>query len=402
MIDTPLKVLMIAAHTPPQVRPQAILLGKLLRHLPRHDLDINLLTAAKGYDSEGVNVAGYQARGRLFSSVMMRLFSGDFWLQTSMIHGKAFAQVKRIQAERRIDVAMSFANPYAVNVLGAQLSRKYELPFIAHYSDPFVGNPYHDISTRVQKGRLEAERKVLAQATAVVFVNERLKEWVLDRHPDGLVRRVEVISHSFEKSLFPDRVKKEDKSKILVRHIGALYGPRNGHTFLEALTMLRRDDPNVFSQLTAEFIGPDLYGVDGNFQNEIQRRELEGTVVIRPILPYVESLKEMAQADLLLNIDAGEGPSIFLTSKLIDYLGAGKPILCLTQTDSPSYVLCRRVGAAVADVNSPENIAAVIQQFIAEGGKQRLDARHVADFTIGKISQDWANLFRTVARGQDK
>jgi hypothetical protein len=41
---------------------------------------------------------------------------------------------------------------------------------------------------------------------------------------------------------------------------------------------------------------------------------------------YQESLKLMSEADALLVIDAPADQSVFLPSKLIDYIGAGRPI----------------------------------------------------------------------------
>ena len=43
--------------------------------------------------------------------------------------------------------------------------------------------------------------------------------------------------------------------------------------------------------------------------------------------PFAESARRAAAADVLLVIDAPADESLFLPSKLIDYLPAGKPIL---------------------------------------------------------------------------
>jgi hypothetical protein len=391
------RVALIAAHAPPQVRPQAILLGKLLRHLPGQGLDVSLLTGADAGGLRGIHLYRYQPRGRLVSSIMARLSPASFALQTRLVHHGAFAAMRRMATERQVQAVMSFANPYTMNILGAQLCRSNAVPFIAHYSDPFVDSPYQPQPERIREGRLAAERQVLGQADVVVFVNERLRDWVLQRHPDGVVRRTEIIPHSFERALYPENLPGRKRPYLLIRHIGALYGPRNADNFLKALEVLRNNDPDIFNHLRAEFIGADLYGADNDFSSQVHGHGLEGSVAIRPVVPYAESLGAMVDADLLLNIDAGEGAPIFLTSKLIDYLGAGRPVLCLTQPGSPSDLVCRRAGASVADIRNVGEIAQALRNFATGEMTQPPDPDYVDSFAVERIARTWADLFRDVA-----
>ena len=71
----------------------------------------------------------------------------------------------------------------------------------------------------------------------------------------------------------------------------------------------------------------------------------------------------MAAADGLLVIDAPAKKSVFLPSKLIDYLGAGRPILGLTSPGT-SANLINQLGGWVASPDDVEAVAAAIKTFL--------------------------------------
>jgi hypothetical protein len=72
----------------------------------------------------------------------------------------------------------------------------------------------------------------------------------------------------------------------------------------------------------------------------------------------------MASADGLLVIDAPAEESVFLPSKLIDYIGAGRPILGLTPPGT-SRNLINQLGGWVARPEDIEGMAAIIKAFLA-------------------------------------
>jgi hypothetical protein len=83
-------------------------------------------------------------------------------------------------------------------------------------------------------------------------------------------------------------------------------------------------------------------------------------------VPYLESLRYISSADVLLLIDApSDGPSVFLPSKLIDYLGSGNPVLGITPETGTSADLIRRVNGIVVDPLSIHEIADALESIYA-------------------------------------
>jgi len=92
-----------------------------------------------------------------------------------------------------------------------------------------------------------------------------------------------------------------------------------------------------------------------------------GLVEFRPRVNYCDSLTMMSSASGLMVIDAPvakNSESVFLPSKLIEYVGADRPIIGLTPPGTASYLISR-LGGWVADPGSAEQVAEVVRQFLS-------------------------------------
>ena len=88
-------------------------------------------------------------------------------------------------------------------------------------------------------------------------------------------------------------------------------------------------------------------------------------VRFRGRVPPAEAARAAADADVLLVIDApSDGPSVFLPSKLIDYLPFRKPILGVTPEDGASARLLHRLGCPVAPPDDIDAIAAALADLV--------------------------------------
>jgi glycosyltransferase involved in cell wall biosynthesis len=86
--------------------------------------------------------------------------------------------------------------------------------------------------------------------------------------------------------------------------------------------------------LRVRFVGG--YGsnlVKAEVEDQVRTLGLENIVSIAGQVPYAESLRAMARADILLLLDS-PGRRAGVPAKLYEYLGAGRPILALAESDS--------------------------------------------------------------------
>ncbi len=285
----------------------------------------------------------------------------------------------------------TFGNPMSVHLAGVILRRAWKKPWIAHFSDPWVDNPYserHLFSDAVQR-RLEAH--VIGHADAVVFTSEYTRELTMRKYPSSWQQKSQVIPHSFDSDLYPQvRLRNE---RLLFRSIGNFYGPRRPKPLLEALVRLRQTRPEILNNYFFEFIG----NCSADSAELVEKYDLSTVVAFRGSVGYLESLALMKTADVLLLIDAPMDVNLFLPSKLIDYLGSGNTILGITPKVGASADVIRSVGGVVVPPEDIEGITEAVfslhWKWLAGELQQNLyDPNAIRPFTIAAILDRWKDI----------
>jgi hypothetical protein len=109
----------------------------------------------------------------------------------------------------------------------------------------------------------------------------------------------------------------------------------------------------------------------------------------------------MRNADLLVVVDAPAELSVFLPSKLIDYLGARRPLLALTPPGAASS-LVRAAGGHVARPDDPRACADALRAALAVArsnrGRDWGDPVLVARYDAAVIASQMDELVRSVGR----
>jgi hypothetical protein len=255
------------------------------------------------------------------------------------------AAMLRARPWRDGDVLVSFGQPWSDHVAALRAVRRVDVPWVAHFSDPWVLNPLREVPASLRPFDRRLERAVLRRADRVVFTNDETRELVMAAHPQAWRAKARVIPHAFDPAAHPARAETPAAGQVVVRHLGAFYAERTPAPLLGALRRLARERSEVLDGLRVELIGPSQVPLE-------RMPELHGVppglVRALPPVDYPTSLRLMADAHLLVVVDAPAGASPFLPSKLVDYVGSGRPIVALSPP-GPSAELVRRLGGWVAD-----------------------------------------------------
>lgn len=192
---------------------------------------------------------------------------------------------------------------------------------------------------------------------------------VMHKYRSALRSKVRIVSHAFEPDLFssaPDT----NSGRLAIRYLGDLYYTRTPQPLFQALETLSATEPELLSRFCFELVG-DVH--DLNMDQMGFSRLPQGLVVFRPRVNYAESLSLMTSAAGLMVIDAPvpkNTESVFLPSKLIEYVGADRPIIGLTPPGSAAYLISR-LGGWVADPASCAQVAEVLREFLLFVWEQR-------------------------------
>jgi hypothetical protein len=258
------------------------------------------------------------------------------------------------------DVLVTFGSPMSDHLIGLRLKRRLGVPWVAHFSDPWADNPFlgYDSLTRRYNRGLEA--RVLSEADRLVFTTEETVELFASKHGRAVAAKSRVLPHASAPELFPASSAR-DPSALVVSYVGDFYGRRSPAPLFEALRLLLGAEPATLEGVRFELVG-------AKDERQLEAAGLgtlpEGLVVSRPPVKYLESLRLMKSSDGLLVIDAPAELSVFLPSKLVDYVGAARPVFGITPPGAAAGLI-RRLGGWVANPSDAGAVADTLKSFLA-------------------------------------
>lgn len=263
------------------------------------------------------------------------------------------------------DVLVTFASPMSAHLAGLQAVRRVRgLRWAAYFGDPWVTNPMIRRIPAAKRLHARLERAVVGSADLLVFPCTEMRDLTLAGYPAPILRKARVVAHGYEEAMYPHPAPPPGGEPFIVRHLGSLYGSRSPSDLVSALLLLQERSPAVLERLRFEFYGP--------LQRDVDLPGLpERLVTFLPQVPYLDSLALMASADALLVITPSEMESgAFLPSKLVDYVGAGRPVIGICRPGACTGLI-ERLGGWVAATGSQESVAESLASLVAFLGSAR-------------------------------
>jgi len=286
----------------------------------------------------------------------------DFPDATRVWVARAAHAAARVAAAGECAGLITFAQPWSDHLVGLRVHRATKLPWVAHFSDPWVDSPYATPRQRSIWRRMEED--VIREASAVVFVTEETADLTMAKYPDAWRTKVAVVPHGFDPSV--ERATpwpRDPRGPLRLVHTGRFYsGVRTPITLLRALADLNRRE-SMADALDVTFVGPHTT----EFERDAGALGVGSFVHFRGRVPPAEAAAIAADADVLLVIDApSDVPSVFLPSKLVDYLPFRKPILGITPDAGASARVLRRLGCPTAAPDDAVAIASALGDLVRQ------------------------------------
>jgi hypothetical protein len=378
---------------PPDEMPRAIQVGRLVRH--SHLPDLHVVCATDQAAGPNVHTVRWGQSARLRHKVRWKTIRSRHLVPDAF---RPWARdAARAARALKPQTVVTFGQPMSDHLAGLQLKRRPGVRWIAHFSDPWVANPFRTDGRLAHWANRRLESAVLRGADALVFTSEETVDVVLSGPRAGLRAKAHVLPHAIEPGAYPDVPVRSEGDPLVIRHLGAFYGDRTAAPLLRALAALVEAEPRVLADVRVELWGSVATPVEETAEFAALP---PGLVTVNGVAPYARSLELMRSADLLVVVDAPAELSVFLPSKLIDYLGARRPVLALTPPGTASS-LVGELGGIVARPEDPGACADALRAAVAEArsnrGRDWGDPVILARYDAAAIASRMDELVRSVA-----
>lgn len=297
-------------------------------------------------------------------------------------------------------------HPIATAILiGWALHRLTGKPWVVDFRDLMTEDDY-PTDPLIHRAYRWIERRVIRHAARIIFTAPSAIDIYTERYPQLDRRRCLLIPNGYEEEDFRDLPQKaasnrETRAPLRILHSGLIYpSERDPRPFFRAISRLKREGALDASRLEIELRAS---GSEDLYSKMISELEIADIVSLLPAIPYRASLREAADADALLILQAASC-SRQIPAKAYEYLRLRKPILALTNEDGDTARLLRETGGAtIVPIDDEDAIVRALPDFLrrlCEANHPLPEEVQTRRFSRSQQAADLARCFDEVARGE--
>lgn len=296
----------------------------------------------------------------------------------------------------KYDVVMTRSMPPESHEIGLRIKEiKPEIKWIASFGDPIANNPFvlknmkkvspYSLQNRyvrpmglremvspkrmlkniLWKKRVKKEREpfrreqmlekdIITKCNYIILNNPYQKQYMLGKCDEKTMQKAIILPHSYDASLYEEKVDRHSNNKIRMVYIGHLDDIRSPHILFKSVLRLKNEYPDLAERLELLFYG----NMSAKEKVYLLDNELLDVVHIKKPVDYETSLAIMQESDWLIHIDANLSgvldENIFFAAKLADYIGADRPIFGITMFDGAGADVVRDVNGVTVSYTVDE------------------------------------------------
>ncbi len=234
--------------------------------------------------------------------------------------------------ENHIDAILSDGPPHTNTAIACKLSKKYNIPWLADFQDPWTQVDYYKLlklTKYADKKHKKMEQEAFKTASKITIASPT---WKNDIEKIG-AKNVDVIYWGFDEDDFKNR-KIEQSNKFIISHSGQLGFDRMPDIFLKVLHDLKNEIKDFNNNLQINLAGNVDYSVIDCIKsnNLIENTTLFGNINRQKALDLTINSNV-----LLLPLNKAENAMGRIPGKLFECIASRKQILCLGPNNSDVY-----------------------------------------------------------------
>ncbi|MHC8288830.1 glycosyltransferase [Pseudomonas sp. XS1P51] len=254
------------------------------------------------------------------------------------------------QALSTADVVIGSSPPWSMLLAAVFCKKRFNIPCVLDYRDQFSechGMPGGTFAKWLER---RVDQWLVRSADHIVTISEPMASYYKAMKPE-----VSVIMNGYDHQVLEvarSRAVEQSPEKVRIRYMGFVYPGRIPYNFMRALVRLKEENPSRFESISVEY-----YGGSDLVREAITRGypSILSAFCFNLGVPYLSSLQLMVESDYLLFAETSSKASLsaqgILTTKLFEYIGAGRPVLADISAETLAGSLLRRAseGNVVGD-----------------------------------------------------
>lgn len=305
---------------------------------------------------------------------------------------------------QRPDVIWATGGPWTSLLVGQRLARKWTVPFVADFRDPWVGGHEFFSSRLLHRRAATLERGVCEAASLVVLNTEELRERFCSEYSQWRHKFVTITNGYAQEqaSMAPSIDERSQRgfgpsggSALELCHFGTVYGNRSPLALFRAIQELMDEGRVNLSRLSLRFVG--AWDVNDPTCDKLSKTLEESGILKRiPPIPHKECLKMMEESDVLLILQPDY--PLQVPAKIYEYIVAGRPLFVVGGEGATANLVHRhRLGRCCA--NRVQAVKGALTELMSDRtGLTAPDPADTEQFSYPILSKRLAHLLDDVAR----
>jgi glycosyltransferase involved in cell wall biosynthesis len=242
-------------------------------------------------------------------------------------------------------------------MIALRIHQKLGIPWLADFRDPWTGIDFYDqlkLTYFANKHHHKLEREVLSMATAVTVVSQDMA----NEFKRIVNRAYNIVTNGFDEQDISQLPQDQLDTKFTISHLGSINSSRNPEKLWQVLAGMVKEKPGFASTLQIKLVGK----VDIGVLKSIKINGLATFLNRIEYMPHQDVMHEIQKSQvLLLLINNTPNAKGILTGKIFEYLGSGRPILCIGPEDGEAAdILKDSKSGATAGYDNMENMRSIL------------------------------------------
>lgn len=317
----------------------------------------------------------------LIRQIFVKIFFWDRSLDWALL---SYRSINKITVQANIKVLFSSAPGYSTHWLAMKIKEKdQKIKWIMDYRDPWLNNThFNKLNTFQRKQASKIEKEYFLKADKVTIVTKYLK----NRYADKYNRNDIVVLHNGYDEYRSGKavtLKGRNRSdKFVIGYTGSVYDKQEKALsgFILALNQVIKQCDVYKNSIYFKYAGSLNKNAVRKIQNEMGNNfTYEGRVSL------IKSLSIQNESDMLLLL---VGDKWELTSKVFEYISAGKFILCImNEINEELAEIIKKSGAGECfQLRDKKNIMLCIEKVYKTGNYKVRNSDYIREYNYENIT----------------